>query len=174
MVNHKWERIQTDVRKIKDALGMPVDEGIFETVAVFKYLGINTTASCAGHIDRITGGPYVIFQSHDNHQLLTELKSIGDRKKPEYKEILHQIIRNNISEVRRILPYLKSFYSNRIVDYNQRIILDRSNILNNCISCQGADLAYDLTENERVELLKLNQTEIKAFIDHIKTQLELN
>ncbi len=42
---------------------MPVDEGIETLVCALRLLGFKTTASCSGHADRITSGPYVMMES---------------------------------------------------------------------------------------------------------------
>ncbi len=168
-----WEKVKQEVRQFKDALGMPVDEGIFETVAVFRYLGINTTMSCAGHLDRITRGPYVYFMSNQNGKLLLKMKEIGDRTNPEYKQLFNETTRNNLIERQKIIPSLDAFYTNRFVSYNQRIIIEGFGPSKNYMLCQGAELAYILDQKEQVDLLGKNQTEMKTFTQYLIKQLQL-
>ena len=63
-----WKTLRSEVDEIVDAKGMPIDEGIKETVAAFNAVGINTTASCEGHEDtNIEGGgrvwPWVAIEA---------------------------------------------------------------------------------------------------------------
>src|SRR3712207_1504419 len=55
----RWQQSAAEVNRITDRLGMPIDEGIKETVVALNVLGINTVASCEGHFDRGTGAPWV-------------------------------------------------------------------------------------------------------------------
>jgi hypothetical protein len=59
----KWQKALQKVAQITDKIGMPVDERIIETVAILTLLGFKTSMSCEGHVDRVTEGPYVIFDS---------------------------------------------------------------------------------------------------------------
>jgi len=169
----KWERIKDEVQHLKDISGMSVDLEIAETVAVLRYLDINTTASCAGHLDRITRGPYIVFLAPQIPQLRLQMKQIGDRKKNEYKIVLNQAKHHNVLEIQTLFPYLEAFYSNRIVPYNQRIIIECFSHGDNTLLCQGVELAHILNQEERIELLKHNQEEMSAFTQFVKNKLEL-
>jgi len=147
---------------------MPVDRGIVETVAILRLLGIHTTSSCAGHLDRITGGPYVNFASVRNDQVFTKMKEAGDRKSSEYKRIFNEGTRNNLIERQKIVPYLDSFYANRIVPSNQRIIITGFGPTKNCVMCQGAEFGHILGDQERNELLNKNKNEMKLFTEYLK------
>jgi len=46
------KRIRKEVEQITDGLGMPIDKGIKEAVAIFNAVGLYTSDSCDGHIDR--------------------------------------------------------------------------------------------------------------------------
>ena len=174
IVNNKWEHIQTDVRKIKDTLGMPVDEEIFETVTVLRYLGINTSASCAGHLDRVTHGPYIHFLAPQVNQLRQQMQAIGDRKNPEYQKLLDEATYYNLHEQLKVLPYLDEFYTQRIVPYGQRIIVQLFKDAANMIVCQGTELAYIMEEQEQAKLLRNNQNEMQFFTKFLKNKFGLS
>lgn len=59
----QWRAETELVRKLTDALGMPIDRGIESTVVALRLLGFRTIASCFGHDARATTGPYVMFRS---------------------------------------------------------------------------------------------------------------
>lgn len=51
----KWKELDN----LADHLGMPIDEGIKDTVAAFQLLDFNTQASCEGHLDRDLLTPWI-------------------------------------------------------------------------------------------------------------------
>src|SRR6266540_2036838 len=53
----QWNMTKADVLRMVDKLGRPLDDEIVDTVVALQMLGIHTTASCSGHIDRVTGCP---------------------------------------------------------------------------------------------------------------------
>ncbi len=55
----KLEEIRHEVENIGDRIGKPIDEGIKETVVMFKANGLPTSDSCEGHIERSLPVPYV-------------------------------------------------------------------------------------------------------------------
>jgi len=57
--NLKLEEIRHDVESISDRLGKPIEEGIKETVVMFKANELPTSDSCEGHIERGLPVPYV-------------------------------------------------------------------------------------------------------------------
>src|SRR6266511_1734638 len=65
----QWNMTKTDVLRMVDKLGRPLDDEIVDTVVALQMLGIHTTASCSGHIDRVTGGPYVVFSAPEANPL---------------------------------------------------------------------------------------------------------
>ena len=54
-----WLAKLADIERLRDALGFPIDEKIRETVVALNLIGIPTSASCEGHIDRAKGAPWV-------------------------------------------------------------------------------------------------------------------
>lgn len=57
--NLKLEEIRREVEDIGDRLGKPIDEGIKETVVMFKANELPTSDSCEGHIESGLSVPYV-------------------------------------------------------------------------------------------------------------------
>jgi hypothetical protein len=87
-------RLRKKVDKVTDTLGMPIDEGIKEAVIMFNAVGLNTTASCEGHLDHGIPAPWVHVAA------LNEPKEqfIGE------KEIFRKVARKynlKVEEVRR-------------------------------------------------------------------------
>ncbi|MBI4127880.1 MAG: hypothetical protein HY459_02290 [Parcubacteria group bacterium] len=57
--NLKLEQLKQEVESIVDRTGRPIDEGIRETVVMFKAHGLPTSDSCEGHVERGLPVPYV-------------------------------------------------------------------------------------------------------------------
>lgn len=57
--NLKLQEIRQEVENIGDRLGKPIDEGIKESVVMFKANELPTSDSCEGHIERGLPVPYV-------------------------------------------------------------------------------------------------------------------
>ena len=59
----RLDQIRAEVDNITDALGMPIDEGIKETVVYCLALDLPTTQSCEGHTDSGRPWPWISFAS---------------------------------------------------------------------------------------------------------------
>ena len=55
----KLDEIRQDVESTGDRLGKPIDEGIKETVVMFKANELPTSGSCEGHVESGLPIPYV-------------------------------------------------------------------------------------------------------------------
>jgi glutathione synthase/RimK-type ligase-like ATP-grasp enzyme len=53
--NALWEAKESEINSLVDALGAHIDPGIKEAVIALNLLGINTIASCEGHMDEENG-----------------------------------------------------------------------------------------------------------------------
>ena len=73
-----WRRKLEELEEIGDSLNKGIDEGIKETVAVFNLMGLNTYASCEGHLNWGMGAPWVGVQAEDepDERFMGEKKNI--------------------------------------------------------------------------------------------------
>src|SRR5689334_14553390 len=55
----EWEQIAARFYTATDKIGMRIDSGILETVIALNVLGIETSASCEGHLDHGVGAPWI-------------------------------------------------------------------------------------------------------------------
>lgn len=65
----KLERIRKEVERMRDGLGKPVDPKIKDLVIGLRVLGICTTSSCQGHLDRCNPYPSVDILAEDREAL---------------------------------------------------------------------------------------------------------
>lgn len=136
----QWHEALALTRQLKDGLGMPVDEGIVETVAILRLLGFTTTGSCAGHLERVTGGPYVTFESPEAIGLAAEARSLGKlatEVNPRHNELRREATRHSMRELGRLVPHLETFYAGREVPYVRRLIIRTFPMTYNCLKYQG-------------------------------------
>jgi hypothetical protein len=54
-----WDETAEKFRKVTDRLGMPIDDGIFDTVVALNILGVTTRMSCEGHLDHGLSYPWI-------------------------------------------------------------------------------------------------------------------
>ncbi len=98
----KWHELETQISEYADALGMPVDEGIKETVIALTALGFPTVQSCEGHSDRGNPFPWVTIEYPDEPE---ENKFINEDSEkdytPEYKEWMknNSVLQKKIDEL---------------------------------------------------------------------------
>ncbi|HEU5187511.1 MAG TPA: hypothetical protein VFT87_03335, partial [Candidatus Saccharimonadales bacterium] len=148
-----WREAIERVKNLTDTLGMPVDPEITEAVAVLQLLGLKTTMSCAGHVDRITGGPYIICVSPSAKAILKSYKGSFDPKEKTYKKTMQKVTRATLVERAKLYRFLESFYSTRLVAYDQRLYLTAVGRDSFRLSCQGAEQAYLRNKQSQEHLL---------------------
>lgn len=150
------------VTQLTDRTGRAVDAGILNSVTILQLYGLSTVGSCEGHLDRITGGPYIMFESP-----VQDYKAIDNKTSPAYAEAYRVAEKANIREVQKVLELLDGFYAHREVLNAQRLIVRCFSVATCKLMCQGADLAHILSHRDQEELLQKNQAEMKAFTSYL-------
>lgn len=163
-----WSSMLDNVRHMTDKLGMPVDHGIVETVAAMRLLKIRTTMSCEGHLDRQTGGPYVMCVSSIAEKLRKEAAVIRNPVDSQYKVLYKKAMCANLREQQKLYQLLEGFYKARNTPFSQRLIVRTMGFSAFRLECQGADMAYVLDESGQKKLLIENQVEMTAFTEYMK------
>lgn len=166
--NRLWLHMVRKVKTLTDGLGMPVDPGIVETVAILRLFGFITTMSCWGHLDRITGGPYVKIVSPEAKECEHKRKDIGDFTDPLYKQYELQAREANTKERQKLYMLLDAFYDKHTSQNAQHIIVGSRSLSSSDLYCQSADLAYMLDRTTRTALLTSNRQEMWAFTEYLK------
>lgn len=163
-----WREALRKVRHLTDGLGMPVDREIVETVAILRLMDLNTTMSCAGHLSRITNGPYIIFTSLQARGYEAKRREVVDSASAEYKRLVRKSIKLNLLERQKLLPYLEHFYEHRNVSYGQRLTIRSLGYSSNILYCQGADMAHLSDRAEKRKILNRNRAELDAFASFLE------
>ena len=151
-------------------LGQHVDDGVLDTVTALRMRGFNPVDACEGHDDRVTGGPYVMFEAEGSNELMQKLVRLEDPNADEYKELYAQITRLNLGEVQKLLKLVGEFYDQRDTPHAERLIIRCFGPSVPKLMCQNADLGDVMDERDRKNLLSDNQLEMMAFTNFLKEQ----
>ncbi|MCH7758945.1 hypothetical protein IID20_01135 [Patescibacteria group bacterium] len=148
----KWEKEEKEVDQFVDSLGEKVDEQIKEAIVAFNVMGLPTTASCEGHIDRGMSAPWIEISDTNQpverfineraiiHKIAEKYGvSVEDIKRAKeydaYLEAVKEYSKNdetleykqwrerNQKLERKAQYFLAEFYKNRKVDSNIRLII---------------------------------------------------
>ncbi|MFC8852944.1 hypothetical protein ACFT5D_07810 [Streptomyces sp. NPDC057144] len=163
-----WEREKRAVRRLRDSAGKPVDPGITETVAILRLLGLTTTSSCAGHLDRRVG-PWVGFKSPRVAADRERMNHAADRS-PEKRRALRLALKHNAAELQTLVGLLDRFYDERAVPSSRRLIVQGFGVVGYNLSSQSADLLRLVPRDQRRALLVSQRDELRAFTDFLKAE----
>jgi len=182
----QWDHLMCQYQQVTDVLGKKIDPGIFESVVVLNALGVNTTASCEGHLDWGTGAPWIDIAAPDvwEEERRAREATAQARKQRQLKELpeaeiallfahAHSLRREvdlKHLQVRKILMhYLALFYQDRVVSSDRRFIV-YGLVGEARLESQGAGLLPLLTQEERQQKLCEYQEEMMAFTHFLKEQ----
>ena len=91
----------------RDALGTGMDPEVVDLVTGLRCIGYETILSCGGHVDRSTGGPYVVMVSKVAREIVRASSSIESRRSAR------QVV---LAESRGLYELLQGFYRGRVID----------------------------------------------------------
>ena len=88
------EQIRTEVNAITDALGVPIDEGIKETIVYCLALNLPTVQSCEGHADSGRPWPWISFAvPHEPAERYTNQREVFAQVAQRYGATLEDVER---------------------------------------------------------------------------------
>lgn len=148
-----------------------MDKEIIDTVAVLRVIGINTTMSCAGHLRRHTGGPYVSFNSPAAVEYETKLGDLEpDFSDVKYRRLYDKTCQLHYREIQKLIEQLDAFYARRTIPYVHRLTILFRGYTGGQLHCQGARLSRVFTPPDRKQLLTRNREEMQEFTEFLKEQ----
>ena len=165
-----WQQMVERVAAITDKLGMPVDEPIFELVVVLNLLGFTTIGSCGGHEERVTGGPYVDFESTRARSYAEQARAVSPTGETavEYAHLRKKANYYRALDLKRMLTYLERFYTDKKIDYQHCLIVQSMPMTYNSLQCLGAEAGHALSAKEHVRMMKKNRAEIRDFCKYLR------
>lgn len=160
-----------NVRSITDTNGLQIDEGIVETVVAMRLLGFNTEMSCAGHEDRSTGGPYVMFTSKEAEDLEKAWRSTADISLK--KEIWKQADDEGYRSRYRMHQLLVEFYMKYPANYDNLLILKPIGAATTWVGVVSNRYG-DIFEEQKKERLDRSRREMDKFTEFLKLKLSVS
>jgi len=163
------------IDNITDGLGMPIDTTIRFTVAILWAHGFVTDASCGGHDNRRTNGPYVCISSKTAESLEPlRIKALRAGRAKEEAELGEKVKRANLKDRERLLEFLEEFYVNYTPSELVRLhTVSRGAFATTLLSCHGFEIVdYLKTDKERHEWLRSVQTEFHLFTNFLVEKMQ--
>lgn len=178
----QWTQCADRLRLITDALGKPIDTGIFDTVVALNIFDIHTTQSCEGHAEHGTLAPWVEIQAPETDETkklrkrvartMQTIEALEKQGKSDeelnglyqtFHRLNEELRRPQLEEIQKVMILLEKFYKDRQVDYSQLLIIH-----GNRLESQGAQLQSIIPSDERGQKLDLYQKEMKSFTEFLK------
>ncbi|HEY4033549.1 MAG TPA: hypothetical protein VGL94_06245 [Ktedonobacteraceae bacterium] len=148
----QWDEIAERASRITDKLGMPIDQGILETVIVLNLLGITTKQSCEGHMDHGIPAPWIFFTTPGIDEI------------PDYQGVMQK----HVKDQQKVLALLDTFYADRHVSQSVRLFVYPRNPGISNLESQGARCQYIASPEARALKLREYQEEMLAFTAFLK------
>lgn len=184
------EQLKQQLKLTVDRLGMNIDEGIFETVLYLNAHGLNTTASCEGHLDRGLAFPWVEFSSKEAESAQEKFYELSKQRDLLLKENNNNYESSEINEkseemwkqqadadslnreiAENLIDLLNKFYKDKQQDIDSRLIITSIGSAFRLLS-QGGIFQKGRIEDQRENFLKNYKNEMKEFTEFLKTYLK--
>lgn len=146
----KWRSALSEVEKIKDGVGLGVEPEVMELVAAMRLHHFRTTASCAGHLDRITSGPFVRFESWKGVECFDEAEKNREQliASGSYKDRLERGRMHTWQEMHRMYKLITRFKKDT-GEYSSPLIVQYIMNKNIILQCYGVEFLSLMKEDER-------------------------
>jgi hypothetical protein len=191
MITHKqreWEQTAARFYTATDKIGMNIDSGILETVIALNALGIETSASCEGHLDHGIAAPWIDIEAKSASedvrrvaQIFTRADEAFERQNLPPADIEAMFAEAHREQKRvktihleqrtKLMKYLAAFYATRQVPYDQIIAIHPRDTAGRArLESLGADLQLIVPPTMREQKLTEYQQEMQeltAFLKYI-------
>lgn len=177
-----WRAMTAYVDNVGDRLGLPVDEGIKESVVALNVFGINTSGSCEGHLDRGIAAPWIdvqakktregealkqqadaLFENAETREKEGAPPEELDQIYKEYHRLRKEIKRPDLEEVKKLMQQLIDFYADRKVPFDTQLTIAQGRL-----QSQGAILQEIADLSTKEQQLHAFQEEMRAFTIFLK------
>lgn len=146
---------------------MPMDEEIIDLVAALHLHGFETFASCAGHIERNTGGPYVMFESVELARLEKAYRRLEDKTGNEARDYRVKLSIAAARQNKPLFTLLRDFYQQHPLEYENCLIVRKIGHTGGRLELNSAEYFCMYDEIEREAWLMRARTEINDFCSYL-------
>ena len=150
---------------------MLVDPGIEELVTGLRLLGFDTVASCQGHADRVTGGPYVMIQSNQAQLVFAEHQKLADSSGEAARALLKRARDLNSREGHRLELLLDRYYESRAVIWGKVLEVRSVGYVVNRLCFVHAESDQLFGGDVKAKRLRLHQDEMNRFARFLRDEL---
>lgn len=179
-----WSEWAAKLAEATDPTGAPIDAGIMEIVIALNVLGVETNASCEGHLDRGYAGPWVDFHAVGTEAIRRQAREATRRlqeaeEQQAAPEVLHALNEElfKLAHEEHIAYYrgsylvhqaLISFYEKHHAPYDQQLYLHNDSFGYSRLQSHGLDYQPQYTPQIQTRNLRLYQAEMVAFASFLK------
>jgi hypothetical protein len=125
-------------------------------------MGFCTVGSCEGHLDRATGGPYIMLSSLDGDELERQWINRVDQS-AEYLAVRKRIIVLNLNARAALERLLAHFYNARPVPYDQMLVTQGYGPGATRLKCMGVEIRELAPAKDHQAALWRYQQEFRNF-----------
>jgi hypothetical protein len=104
-----------------------------------------------------------MFEARAVAPVVQRLRNIANPCDKTFQLLRRTVVRKNLKEREKLLPYLDEFYRDRSVPFEDRLIIESVGPEGSCLKLQGAEAAHILNKATGSCLLARHQAEMRAF-----------
>ncbi len=166
----QWQQKLKDLDKVTDGLGLGIDSGIKETVALLNLAGVQTTASCEGHINWGVPYPWIDVGNPDAWKIYEQMDKVKDFESKQFKNLTGQMTALNKPECKKLFRLLKKFYPDSEVDHRAMLIIESYGHGSGRLQSRQEYLFED-DKVAYTQHTRLAKAEMKRFTNFLKQQM---
>lgn len=169
----QWDQQKEAFRHAVDGLGKGIDESILELVVALNLSGVNTVASCGGHLDRGLPHPWIDIadkKAYDKAEELRQLEPGSD----EYKKVIKELCQLNKKPTDKAYNILREYFIATAPEYDNIFILSNFGWSGARLEPAGTTRARNSSRATQRELLSDYHREIDNLTKYLKEKLGLS
>lgn len=179
-----WLEATQQLAQATDALGTPIDSGVMETVIALNVLGVETNASCEGHLDRGYAAPWIDFHAVGTESIRKQASAATKQlQDAEEQHASEEVVQKLSQEMFRLAheenrayyqgswlvhQALEAFYLTHTAPYDQQLYLHNDSFGYSRLQPHGIDYQPQRSPEEQATKLAAYQQEIHAFTVFLK------
>ena len=171
--NQEWENLEQEFKRTVDGLGKHIDPSIMKTVVSLNAMGIYTTASCEGHLDRACPYPWIdvsLKKAENLSEKIFVLVREGKREEEETQRLMKEHRELALQAEQGLVKQLEEFYQHYPFNYDRHLSIWRFGNGKPRMQSHGAEYQAFRDLAERAEKLKEYQQEMQRFAAFLKAR----